>query len=65
MDRERRPSGGARIANCNFRPLLGGKPAEKRKIRSVFEALPEHIGGQAMMHGAKPVRVAKRNPLIV
>ena len=61
----KRHSGGTRNADCSFRTLLGGEPAEKGKIRSAFEAGAEQIGGQTVIHGAKPVRVAKRNPLIV
>src|SRR6266513_1792907 len=45
--------------------LLGGEAAEKRKIGSAFEAGVEQIGGQAVIYGAEPVRLAKRGALIV
>ena len=61
----KRHSRGARDADGDFRTLLGGKPAEKGKIGAAFEAGTEQTGGQAVIDGAKPVRVAKRAALIV
>src|SRR6266404_6846137 len=61
----KRHSRGARNADCGLRALLGGESAEKRKIGSAFEAGVEQIGGQAVIYGAEPVRLAKRGALIV
>src|SRR5258707_11110775 len=61
----KRHSGGARNADCGLRALLGGEPAEKGKIRSAFEAGTKQIGRQTVIHGTKPVRIAKRGALIV
>src|SRR5258706_11339417 len=61
----KRHSGGARNADCGLRALLGGEPAEKGKVRSAFDAGAKQIGRQTVIHGTKPVRIAKRGALIV
>src|SRR5258708_666335 len=61
----KRHSDGTRNADCSFRALLGGEPAEKGKIRPAFEAGAEQIGRQTVINGTKPVRIAKRSALII
>jgi hypothetical protein len=52
-------------ANRDFRPLLGGQPAEKGEIGARLEICSEHIGRQAVIYRAAPVGFGDSAALVI